>query len=192
MDVEGLDLLPVRAGADWIFDGYQEVERRTHRFSRVALKRGHQAVVLQIGRACPYLVGSGCPARSGGARGCDGSASSRARMCPRVVAMTSGSSMQAMTRRVPPHFGQVAISMANTRFRRCIHVMGAGDGSGFACSGSRLGTIRCRCLQCARAQGRGPGTRPVRGAGRRACRWCAAVGRVRRGSGVACGGEQEA
>ena len=44
--------------------------------------------------------------------------------------MTSGSSMHAMTRSVPPHFAQVSISMANTRFRRCIHVMGAGDGSG--------------------------------------------------------------
>ncbi len=147
LDVEGLDLLPVRTGAVWDFDLYQEVERRAHRFSRVALKRGHQAVILQTGRACPYLVGSGCPARSGGARGCDGLALSRARMCPRIVAMTSGSSMQAMTRSVPPHFGQVSMSMANTRFSRCIHVMGAGDGPGFACSGSRLGTIRCRCLQ---------------------------------------------
>ena len=72
LDVEGLDLLPVRTGAVRDFDGYQEVERRAHRFSRVALKRGHQAVVLQTGGACPYLVGSGCFARSGGARGCDG------------------------------------------------------------------------------------------------------------------------
>ena len=60
--------------------------------------------------------------------------------------MTSGSSMQAMTRRVPPHFGQVSISMANTRFSRCIHVMGASGWPGFACSGSRLGTMRCRCF----------------------------------------------
>ena len=63
--------------------------------------------------------------RSGGARGCDGWASSRARMCSRMVAMTSGASMQAMTRSLPPHLGQVSTSMAKTRCRRRIGVMGA-------------------------------------------------------------------
>ena len=38
-------------------------------------------------------------------------------------------------------------SIANTRFNRCIHVMGASGWPGFAGSGSRLGTIRFRCLQ---------------------------------------------
>ena len=61
--------------------------------------------------------------------------------------MTSGSSMQAMTRSVPPHLGQVSMSMEKTRFRHCIGVMGASGWSGLGCSGSRLGTMRSRCLQ---------------------------------------------
>ena len=35
-----------------------------------------------------------------------------------------GSSMQAMTRSLPPHSGQVSMSMANTRLKRCIRVRG--------------------------------------------------------------------
>lgn len=46
----------------------------------------------------------------------DGSVSSRTRVCSRMVAMTSGFSTQGMTRSVPPHLGQVSVSMAHTRF----------------------------------------------------------------------------
>ena len=67
--------------------------------------------------ACPYLERSGFPARCGGVRGCDGSASSRTRMCSRIVAMTLGSSMQAMTRSVPPHLGQVSIGPRSDQLR---------------------------------------------------------------------------
>ena len=84
---------------------------------------------------------------SGGARGCDGSAASLPRMCPRMVSMTSGSSIQAITRSLPPHLGQVSMAMAKTLFKRCIQVMGASGWSGFGSSGSRLGTTHSRCLQ---------------------------------------------
>ena len=60
--------------------------------------------------------------------------------------MTSGSSMQAMTLSLPPHLGQVSMSMAKTRLRRCIHVMGAIGLSGACALGSRLGTMCSRCL----------------------------------------------
>jgi hypothetical protein len=62
-------------------------------------------------------------------------------------AMTSGSSMQAITRSLPPPFGQVSISMAKTRLRRCIHVMGARALWGASALGWRLGTMCSRCLQ---------------------------------------------
>ena len=61
--------------------------------------------------------------------------------------MTSGFSMQAMTRSVPPHLGQVSVSMANTRFRRCIGVMGARGLSGFSWRGLRFSTTDSRRLQ---------------------------------------------
>ena len=61
--------------------------------------------------------------------------------------MTPGSSMQAITRSLPPHLGQVSMSIANTRFRRCIQVMGARGLSSFGRSGSRLGTM------CSEAEG---------------------------------------
>ena len=38
--------------------------------------------------------------------------------------MTSGVSMQAMTRNVPPHTPQCSMSMWKTRLRRCIQLMG--------------------------------------------------------------------
>ena len=69
-------------------------------------------------RARPYLEVSGCPVRNGGARGCDALASFRARMCSRIVAMRSGSSMQAMTRSVPPHLGQVSIGPRSDQWRK--------------------------------------------------------------------------
>ena len=69
---------------------------------------------------------AGCSVLSGGALGLAVVAASRTRMCSRNVAMTSGFSMQAMTRSVPPHLGQVSMSMPKTRFRRCIQVMGQG------------------------------------------------------------------
>ena len=61
--------------------------------------------------------------------------------------MTVGSSMEAMTRSVPPQCGQVSISMLNTRLSRCIQVSGARG-----LYGSRRGdgwwrrTISLRCL----------------------------------------------
>ena len=61
--------------------------------------------------------------------------------------MTSGFSMQAMTRSVPPHVGQVSMSMAKTRFGRCVQVMGARGLSGFSLRGLRFGTTDSRCLQ---------------------------------------------
>lgn len=61
--------------------------------------------------------------------------------------MTSGSSMQAITRNLPPHFGQVSMSIENTRFSRCIQVMGARVLSVFSSLGLRFGTIDSRCLQ---------------------------------------------
>ena len=61
--------------------------------------------------------------------------------------MTSGFSMRAMTRSLPPHLGQVSMSMAKTRFRRRIQVMGARGLSGFSWRGWRFGTTDSRCLQ---------------------------------------------
>ena len=53
-------------------------------------------------------------------------AASRARTCSMIVAMTSGFSMRAMTRSLPPHLGRVSMSMAKTRFRRRIRHGGKG------------------------------------------------------------------
>ena len=43
---------------------------------------------------------------------------------------TSGASMQAMTRSVPPHTPQCSMSMWKTRLRRCIQLMGGGGAWG--------------------------------------------------------------
>ncbi len=61
--------------------------------------------------------------------------------------MTSGFSMQAMTRSVPPHLGAGLDVDGETRFRRCIGVMGARGLSGFSWRGLRFGTTDSRCLQ---------------------------------------------
>ena len=61
--------------------------------------------------------------------------------------MTSGFSMRAMTRSLPPHLGRVSMSMAKTRFGRRFRVMGARGLSGFSWRGSRFGTTDSRCLQ---------------------------------------------
>jgi hypothetical protein len=45
---------------------------------------------------------------------------------PRIFAISGGSSMQAMTRNVPPQSGQASMSMAKTRLRRCIYDIGFG------------------------------------------------------------------
>lgn len=55
--------------------------------------------------------------------------------------------MQAITRSLPRHLGQVSMSMAKTRLRRCIHVMGASGLSGASALGWRLGTMCSRSLQ---------------------------------------------
>ena len=45
------------------------------------------------------------------------------------LSMTSGVSMHAMTRNVPPHTPQCSMSMWKTRLSRCIQLMGAGRGA---------------------------------------------------------------
>ena len=61
----------------------------------------------------------------GGARfGCAGSTDPASRpRCSRIRSMTAGASMLAMTRKRPPHWRQVSMSMANTRLRRCAQVI---------------------------------------------------------------------
>lgn len=41
--------------------------------------------------------------------------------------MTPGSSMQAITLSLSPHFEQVSVFIENARFSRCIQVMGTSD-----------------------------------------------------------------
>ena len=55
--------------------------------------------------------------------------------------------MQAMTRSWLPHWGQVSMSIANTRLRRYIQLMGATGLSRFTAPSGRRGTIRLRCLK---------------------------------------------
>ena len=97
--------------------------------------------------ACPGMRAAGSSVLSGGALAWVVVAASRARTCSRIVAMTSGFSMRAMTRSLPPHLGQVSMAMAKTRFRRRIQVMGARGLSGFSWRGLRFGTTDSRCLQ---------------------------------------------
>ena len=47
----------------------------------------------------------------------------------RILSMTSGVSMHAMTRNVPPHTPQCSMSMWKTRLSRCIQLMDAGRGA---------------------------------------------------------------
>ena len=54
--------------------------------------------------------------------------------------------MQAIVLSLPPHLGQVSISMAKTLFKRCIQVMGARGLSLVFSLGSRFGTTCARCL----------------------------------------------
>ena len=49
--------------------------------------------------------------------------------------------------RFAPRLGRVSMSMAKTRFGRCVQVMGARGLSGFSWRGSRFGTTDSRCLQ---------------------------------------------
>lgn len=49
-------------------------------------------------------------ASGGGARAADVVCSSRTRTCPRILAISHGSSIDAMTRNFPPQSGQVSIS----------------------------------------------------------------------------------
>ena len=57
------------------------------------------------------------------ARGANGVAAGSARSrCARIRSITSGSSILAITFSRPPQRRQVSMSIANTRFRRCIHV----------------------------------------------------------------------
>ena len=52
----------------------------------------------------------------------------------RIFSITSGSSMQAMIRTAPPQAAQVWMSMPNTLFRRCAHVIAARRSAGVGCS----------------------------------------------------------
>lgn len=61
-------------------------------------------------------VSSGC--KTGGDRGVLPIKVSRWRTCPRIFAISGGSSMQAITLSLPPHSGQVSMSMAKTRLSR--------------------------------------------------------------------------
>ena len=61
--------------------------------------------------------------------------------------MTLGSSMHAMTRSLPPHLGQVSMSMEKTRFSRRIQLIGAVGWSLSTLPRGRCGTMRARCLQ---------------------------------------------
>ena len=111
----------------------------------VAVAAWRQAVVFY--GSLSWYRAAGCSVLSGGALAWAVVAASRTRMCSRIVAMTSGFSMRAMTRSLPPHLGQVWMSMAKTRFGRRIQVMGARGLSGFSWRGSRFGTTDSRCLQ---------------------------------------------
>ena len=108
---------------------------------------GCRQAVFSGQKSLSWCTEVGSSVRSGGARGCEGWDSSRVRMCSRILAMMSGSSMQAITRSLPPHLGQVSMSMEKTRLRRCIHVMGASGLSGAFAVGWRLGTMCSRSLQ---------------------------------------------
>ena len=79
-----------------------------------------------IPRACAQLsqvkVSFGC--KTGGDRGVLPINASHWRNCPRIFAISGGSSIQAITLNLPPQSGQVSISIANTRFGRCIYSAG--------------------------------------------------------------------
>ena len=55
----------------------------------------------------------------------DAAGLARGEMGEDLVSMSSGVSMHAMTRNVPPHMPQCSMSMRNTRLSRCIQLMGA-------------------------------------------------------------------
>ena len=86
----------------------------------VAVAAWRQAVVF-YGSLSWYRAAGRSVLGGGAALGLAVVAASRTRMCSR---------MQAMTRSLPPHLGQVSMSMAKTRFRRRIRVMGARGLSG--------------------------------------------------------------
>ena len=111
----------------------------------VAIAAWRQAVVFY--GSLSWYRAAGCSVLSGGALGSAVVAASRTRMCSRIVAMASGFSLRAMTRSLPPRWGQVSMSMAKTRFRRRIQVMGARGLSGFSLRGLRFGATDSRCLQ---------------------------------------------
>ena len=92
-----------------------------------------------------YVRVSSC-CESGGARAVLLVRASRRWTCPRIFAISGGSSIQAITRSLLPHSGQVSMSMANTRLRRRIQFMGAG-GLSLSTRFVRRGTMRFRCLK---------------------------------------------
>ena len=97
--------------------------------------------------AQPSQVQVSCGGKTGGDRGVLPIKASRWRTCPRIFAISGGSSMQAITLSLPLHSGQVSMSMAKTRLSRCIQLMGAKGLSPSTVSCVRCGTMRSRCLK---------------------------------------------
>ena len=78
-----------------------------------------------------------------------------------MVRMTSGSVTSAMTRRVPPQYGQVEISISNTRLSRCAQVSGAVGVAGLPEGWGFEGLIEVSCLRRTRRGEEGTIARPL-------------------------------
>ena len=87
----------------------------------------------------------GCgEARTGGR--CEGAGSlTPVSGCTRIFSMTSGSSIHAMMRTAPPHAGQISISIPNTRFSRCAHVIEACPSAGVGASAGDSSSLPLPC-----------------------------------------------
>ena len=75
--------------------------------------------------------------RHGGRRGAWGSPALAWRRV-RIFSITSGSSLQAMTRTAPPQAGQVSMSIPTTRLRRCAQVIAAPPAAAVGSAGSAV------------------------------------------------------
>ena len=98
---------------------------RPHRSLSTAFPPPVRARTWPIRHRCQIKPGRATSA-SGGTRASMPAKVSRLRTCRRIFLISCGSSIQAITRSLPPHSGQVSISIVNTRLRRYIHVMRAG------------------------------------------------------------------
>lgn len=68
---------------------------------------------------CVYVRFSRRCEAAGGARAWMVFVTVRERTYPRILRISGGSSLQAIPRSLPPQSGQLSISMANSRLRRC-------------------------------------------------------------------------